>query len=117
MTTEVIYPIFCSILRRLTKAGKLLDMSVVASTMGYRNDTTIRMWMAGRTLPRLNRLPELAKIAQVPHDGLLVAWLVDADPGSYHAYRALGLKALGDENKLADLLSAAKKLSANLWWD
>ncbi|HEY3798383.1 MAG TPA: hypothetical protein VGL58_08515 [Caulobacteraceae bacterium] len=70
---------FASALRREIDRQKL-DLGTIATKLGYASDHTVQMWLAGRSLPQLPNLVELAHQIATPLEDLLFCWLGDHDP-------------------------------------
>ena len=116
MSENIKYPIFSSVLWRLIEAQKLPEPSMSSGPLGYRNGRMVHMWMWGEALPPVTKLPQYARIAGIPHEHMLLAWLADSDPKNTDSYRAIALRLMGDAEKVGDLFSGAREVSPNPWW-
>ena len=81
------------LLMTLRDLGKLPSSEEVAAKLPKTDEQTIENWVFGDTLPPLSILPELAAIADCPHECLVMTWLSDTDPknDAYYAEMATAL--------------------------
>ena len=115
MTTELKYPLFSSVLWRLIDGQKLREPSMSSGPLGYRNGAMVDMWMWGKALPPLTRLPTFARLAGIPHEHMLLVWLADTDPKNVDAYKTIATERFGDVIA-DDLFSGARENSDRPWW-
>lgn len=81
------------LLLRLQDLGKLPPNQEIAEKLPKTDVKTVEGWVFGDFLPPLSILPQLADIADCPHECLVMTWLSDTDPknDAYYAEMATAL--------------------------
>jgi len=115
MTTPITHNLFSSVLCRLFQSRDGTDLKTISHQLGYRGTAFLEMWLEGRVLPPLDRLPELANAIDVPLEDLLLPWLAERDAEHAERYRIIAAQLLG-RRQADDLLSGARENSATPWW-
>ena len=100
MTSRLLYaanPNTSALLLRLRDIGKLPSDDEIASKLSGVDADLVDRWVMGDELPPLKILPELAEIADVNHECLVVVWLSDKDPtnADYYSVMATQLMRVG----------------------
>lgn len=88
-------------------------LAEIAKALGYRDDTTLRAAMAGRTALALNRLARLAAWAQAQGEPIDLNWLITGrKPPPQPAGRALSTAQVSAIRLLARTLPAGASSEA-----
>ena len=94
MSSPIKHPYFSSVLSRIVFSLEDTPRSI-ATSMGYKNAIFVEAWMAGRSLPPLSRVCDLAAALGWPFDELLIAWLADAAPEHLDRFKIIGAQLIG----------------------